>query len=247
MNLFITLIAGLFVLVGTFFAFYTKKNKSMLSFSICIAFSILIILGLFELLPESFELLTLNSTALGIISLIIAISIGYVVLKLLDMFIPHHEHNHKHDKDHHKNLHHVGLVGAIALIIHNLIEGAALYNALNINLGSGLMMGLAIAIHNIPLGMFVAASLYKSTKNKGKVLVISLLIALSMFLGGILSHLIPMGEFLEGILLAITFGMIMYIALFELFPHIKEMKKKRLRMTGLVFGIIIMVVSMMIH
>lgn len=247
MNLLITLIVGLFIMIGTFLAFRTKKNKSILKFSICIAFSVLIILALFGLLPESVSLLTRGSTVLGYISLLISIVLGFSVLKVLDLFIPHHNHNHKQDKNHHKNLYHIGLVGTFALIIHNFIEGAALYNTLVVDRASGLMMGLGVGIHNVPLGMFIATALFRGNKNKMKTITITLLIALSMFFGGLFSHLVVISEFFEGTLLAITFGMIMYIALFELLPHIKEIKKKELKIIGLSLGAIIMIISHIFH
>jgi len=244
MNLLITLGIGLFIIIGTLLALFTKNNKNIINFSICIAFGVLLTLGLFEILPESYDILTFSMRfPFNFITLIIGCVVGFSLLRLLDYFVPHHEHDHKKDKDHNLNIYHVGIITSVALVLHNIIEGITLYNTLKLHFDAGIMMAIGIGLHNIPLGMMIAFSFYKRTKNVTKTLLISLFISLSTFIGGLLGYLFLVHETVEGTLLAVTLGMIIYITLFELLQHIKEMKNKRLKIIGIAIGILILVIS----
>lgn len=248
MRLFITLLVGLFTVVGSLLVFLSKNNKKFINFSICLAFGVMITLGVMELLPESYELITeYINKPYNLIMLLLCALVGFMILKTLDNFVPDHNHDHKHDKDHQLNLFHIGIISSIALILHNIIEGITLYSTLVMSLNAGLMMSLAIGIHNIPLGMVIASTFYNKTNSKVKTILISIIISLSTFVGGFLGYICSgyvMSELMEGILLAVTLGMIVYITGFELLEQIKEIKEKRFSITIIILGIIVMLISL---
>lgn len=248
MKLFITLLVGLFTVVGSLLVFLSKNNKKFINFSICLAFGVMVTLGLLELLPESYELITGHiNKPYNVIMLLLCIIVGFTILKTLDNFVPDHNHDHKHDKEHKLNLFHIGIISSIALMLHNVIEGITLYSTLVMSLNSGIMMSLAIGIHNIPLGMVIASTFYKKTNSKMKTILISAIISLSTFVGGFLAYISSgyvMGELLEGILLAVTLGMIIYITCCELLMQIKEIKNKQFSVGVVILGIIVMLISL---
>ena len=250
MRLVITLLVGLFTVVGSLLVILSKNNKKFIEFSICLAFGVMVALGILELLPESYELITGHiNKPYNIVMLLICIIIGISTLKTLDEFIPDHSHDHKHDKEHKLNLFHIGVISSIALILHNIIEGITLYSTLVMSLNSGIMMSLAIGIHNIPLGMIIASTFYKKTNSKIKTTLISIVISLSTFVGALLAYLCSgyvMSELFEGILLGITLGMIIHITCFELLAQIKEIKNKKFSFGITILGIIIMLISLAI-
>ena len=109
-------------------------------------------------------------------------------------------------------------------------------------------MCIGIGLHNIPIGMIITSTFYKKNNSKIKTLLISIGISLSTFLGGISALYlknITSNEFLEGVLLSITLGMIIYITLFELIGQIKEIKNKKIRYGGIILGIIILIISLL--
>ena len=55
MELFLTLIAGLFIVLGTILILFTNNNKRIVDLSISMAFGVMITLGVLELLPESYK------------------------------------------------------------------------------------------------------------------------------------------------------------------------------------------------
>ncbi|MBE6138685.1 MAG: hypothetical protein E7173_02945 [Firmicutes bacterium] len=250
MKLFITLLVGLFTVAGALLVILSKNNKKVIDASVCLAFGVMVSLGILELLPEAYELITLNvNKPYNIGMLVLCVVVGVFILRTLDNFVPDHEHDHKNDKEHKLNLFHIGIISSIALVIHNIIEGITLYSTLVMSLSSGVMMGLAIGIHNIPIGMVIASTFYKKTNSKLKTILISVLISLSTFIGALLTYLCSgyvMSELFEGILLAITLGMLVHISIFELLPQIKEIDNKKFSVGIIILGIIIMLISLTI-
>lgn len=249
MELLFTLLVGLFIVLGTLFVFVTHENKNFINFSISMAFSVMIMLGLVELLPESYEIISeYINFPYSVVIIIIGVIIGIEILKILDRFIPDHGHDHVHDKDHKRNLFHIGVISSVALVLHNIIEGITLYNTLETSMKAGLLMCIGIGLHNIPIGMVIASTFYKKTKNKLKTLFISIGISLSTFLGGLLAILLNgvTNEFIEGVLLAVTLGMVIYITLFELLKQVIEIKNKRIRYGGIVVGVVILLISILL-
>lgn len=250
MNLYallLTLGVGLFIILGTLIVFVVKNNEKFVHFSISLAFGVMLALIVLELFPESFHLIAHHfDDFMSYIYIIIFILIGFGLLKLLDLFIPDHEHGHtKKEKD--ENLFHIGLVSSIALIMHNIIEGMAIYTSCLSNFNMGLLMCLGVGLHNIPLGMVIASTFYKSNNSVSKTFVISFLIAISTFIGGFIIYLLS-GSIIDtlalGIMLSITLGMLLYIVFLELFPKIKENKNRKISILGIILGITILIVSL---
>lgn len=252
--LLLTFLVGLFILLGSYIGLNYKDNKKFTDFSISIAFGVIISLILLEILPETFEILNSEIGITRTIIVIIILSlIGITLLKLLDLFVPHHEHEahhtHKHlsDKCHNEHLYHIGIMSSIGVIFHNVIEGMSLYLISSTSLISGILLCIGIGLHNIPMGLVISSTLTSSNYNKNKVLKISLIVSLATFLGGLLMFMIGgVSEFIEGILLGLTLGMLIYISIFELFHQIYHMKNKKISITGILLGIILFVISLLL-
>ncbi len=253
-GLILTLVVGLFILLGNMFASKFKENKRFTDFSISLAFGVIITLILFEVLPEAYEILNSElGIVRAIICIVILVLIGIFLLKILDSFIPHHEHeahhshDHKNDKCHDEHLNHIGLISASAVIVHNIIEGMSLYLVASKTLLSGLFMCLGIGLHNIPMGLVIASTLYASNYSKKDTFKIYIAVSLSTFIGGIIMFLVGgVPHLIEGILLGITLGMLIYIAIFELFHQIYHMKYKKICNIGISFGIILFIIAMLV-
>ena len=234
MNLLIVLLFGLTIFIGTILVLITNK-KEIKELSLGIAFSVIVLLITFELIPEALE--HINYLLVVLFSLV-----GIVIIKLLDLFVPQHEHTN--DVSH---VYHIGIITSIALVIHNLIEGMALFTTLNSSFSIGILTGIGIGLHNIPMGMVIGSTLYDKNKNIKKTLLISLLISLSTFLGGLFIALFDIvNSYVTGILLSLTIGVLIYMAFFELLEHLKHQNKKA-TIIGLFIGILIFLISLLIH
>ena len=222
MGLLITFVLGLFILIGVFLVKISKNTKLIENLSISVALGCMISLAVSDLFPEIYETFS-NKIYL----IIIFVVIGVLILKLLDIFIP--EHDHEHGLSHEcteENLLHIGIVSTIAIVLHNIIEGMAVYSITTESVKVGLLMALGVGLHNIPMGMVIYSTLKKEDKKK-RILMI-LLSTISTFIGGLLMALISslISDFVIGILLCLTLGMIIYIVFFELLPHVLHSKNK---------------------
>ena len=244
--LLLTLGVGLFMIVGATIVFVLKNNEKIVSLSISMAFGVMIALVFSELIPEAFELMENSNRIITILIVLVFSCLGIIILKGLDLLIPHHEHNHKDKHGDLENLEHIGLVSSIALVIHNIIEGRALYGTSLSSMSLGLMVCIGIGLHNIPMGLVIASTFYNSNKSVSKTLFITTIISLSTFLGGLVMFILNnniINNFILGVLICITLGMIIYIALFELLPKMLCSKDKKTTILGTSLGILILFIS----
>lgn len=246
MGLILTLIAGLFFLVGGLISLKVKNKDKLNHFSIALALVIILNLLVMDLIPEIFELLENYELGFKILLIVIFATLGILILKILDFFIPDHHHEH-HDneidkKEHVSHMRHIGTLTLISLILHNLLEGFAIAgNAAN-NTEMGFMICLSVALHNIPLGTTIFSSV---DIKKNKLLVLSL--TLSSFIGGLIFLIIGDISLLAlAIISIITFGMLMYIAVLELLPELWHNIAKKETVMGLLAGLIIIIIAMFI-
>ncbi len=242
--LFITFLLGFFIIIGVIIAFFLKKQKKVLDFIFAFALSILTMLILVDLLGHTIEHLGIKHIYL----FILFTCLGLLIFKIIDDFVPEHEDAKMTKNEEKKNIVHIGVLATIALIIHNFVEGMAIYltSANDINLG--IMMALGVGLHNIPLGIIITTTL-NSDKNTGKYLFCIISLFISSFLGGLLLFLLninAVSDIVIGSLLALTIGMLLYIIIFELYPKVKKTTNKKITIIGLVTGVIIALIGMFI-
>ena len=240
-----TLLLGLFLMIGAFIVFLTKNTQKIVNFSIGLAFGVMITLTLSDLLPESIDLIgTKYDKTLTFFIVFIGLLLGLFLLKLLDKFIPDHETD-----DDENQLLHIGIVSSIALVLHNIIEGMTLFATFISSYRLGILLSIGVGLHNIPLGMTISSTFYKTNKDKKKTFFLVLLISLSTFIGGLVMLFFSgiMNDYILGILLSITLGMIIYIVIFELLPHIIETKDKKISISGVIVGMLLLIISHFFH
>ena len=234
----LTLLVGLCFLIGIVILKNAKNKESLSIFTIAMAFIVMCGLIVIHLLPE---LISSKN-----IWLIIPSLVGFLILIFLDKLIPHHHHEHSHnhcDKiDHEKHLNHIGIITIIALAIHNIIEGITLYSVTLNSIKSGLLMMISISLHNIPLGFQIGNVIdYKNNK------LLVVFLCLSSFIGSLIMILFGgIEENIINILLAVTFGMLLYILIFELFNELKKNLNKIETLYGILLGLILLIATYII-
>ena len=238
-----TLVLGIFIIFGAFIIHVFKNKDKFLLVSLGMAFGVMMMLIFVELLPEVYEIFTSKWNVLETILIIVALSlVGLFLLKFLDRFIPDHD-----DEDEEDHLIHIGIVSSIAIIIHNIIEGMAVYNTITTSLSLGIILSIGVGLHNIPLGMIISSTFYKSIKNKKKCNILITLISLSTFIGGLIMALFNFtNELVIGILLSITIGMLIYINIIEILPKLLKSKDKKTVLISTIVGIMVLFISHLI-
>ena len=233
--IFITLLSGLSFFIGYLITKLIKDEKKLITFSVGFSFTIILGLIFTDLLPECLEFTDNKLIILGFVIL------GILLLKVLDLFIPDHEHEHTKKKDH---MEHIGVISFIALFIHNIIESTAIYTASLTNTSLGLMMAIGVSFHNIPLGIQISSMI----KNKKEKLLLTTGLTFSSLVGIILLNLlkITLSDGVLCVLISITLGMLIYISLFELLCEVKENIKKKELQLGIFSGIVLVIISVLI-
>lgn len=242
----LTLIAGVFFLLGGLISKKFKNKEVLNHFSIALAFIIMLNLIFTDLIPESLELLEAYKTSSRIFMIISFIILGILILKILDFFIPDHHHEHheeeKNIKEHISHEKHIGTLTVISLILHNVLEGFAIFGLSLNDFKLGIMICISVALHNIPLGTHIFSSL-SLNKNKGLISILTL----SSLIGGIIFLIVgEISNLLLAIITCITLGMLIYIEIFELLPEMIHSIKKKETIIGLIVGLIILGISLLI-
>jgi len=126
----------------------------------------------------------------------------------------------------------------------------AIYSTLLTSFSTGILVSIGVGLHNIPLGMVITSTLYRTNQKKKKTIGIIALLALSTFVGGLFSyslHGLFDSSFIMGGLLSITLGMLIYISFLELLPTLVKDKDKRTSLFGICSGIVLIFIVHLFH
>ena len=239
----LTLLLGIYILIGAMFVLLSKNRKRFVEISICVAMGVMVMLILLDILPETLEIF---NTPMEYLLLIVFIVFGFAVLVILDRFIPDHDDDLTTHKDDNENFAHIGMISAAALMIHNIIEGMALFTTALTDTKTAIMLSVGIGLHNIPMGMVITSTLTRYKKDRKKALPIISLISISSFLGGIIMMLFSnyITDFVVGLLLSMTIGMLVYIVFMELLPKSRHMSNKKDAIVSFLIGVFLMTLTL---
>lgn len=130
-SLLITILVGIFFLVGIGITKITSKKKELTLIATGMSFMVMLGMILFDIIPEIAEGVLPLSNPQKWLMIIGFTALGILLLKGLDLLVPHHHHEHKENernkKEHNEHLFHIGFVTSISLILHNIIEGMSIY------------------------------------------------------------------------------------------------------------------------
>jgi ZIP family zinc transporter len=250
----LTLIAGLSTAIGSWLTFFThRSNRSFLSYSLGLAAGVLLFVSFADIFPESQSLFseTLGAKNSFFWWLVTFFS-GVIIMLVLDWIAPHHEHNpaeghiHEHTNGDPSSLTHlkrVGILIAIAVSLHNVPEGIAIFTVGIAHINVAIPILFAIILHNIPIGMSISAPIYQATGKKGVAFLVSILTGMASPLGAVLAWIFLLPSWtplLQAIVLGAVSGTMIYIALIELLPSAECYGKHTLTRFGLISGMLIM-------
>ncbi len=234
-------IAGLSTLLGTIFIFFNiKKKDEFICTCLSISLSVMVLISILDLLPESIKLLSNNYFTSYILYLILFLTIGFVLVKIFSKIIL---------KEKGSSLYKIGILSFLTLILHNLPEGILTFMSSMHSYNLGLKICFAIAMHNIPEGIAIAVPIYYATKNKIKALYITFLSSLAEPIGAIITYLFLKDMITDkgvGITLIIVSGIMITLSIEELLPEAKKYNKERYIIKGIIIGIVISLISIFI-
>lgn len=226
MALLATLFAGAFFLLGALVAWRARGRGAVEDLSVAVAFGSLACVALTDLLPEALE----AAEELGWPVVILLVAVGAVALIALDRAVPDH-----HAEDGDEGAAHIGAMAVLAVSVHNLAEGAAIFAVASQDIQAGLALAFGVGLHNAPMGM-----LLYSAFDGGRARGVAVLAAasLSTFVGGL--ALFALGGAVDEAVMAgivcVALGMIAYILLAELLPALVRGGKPARSIIGIAIG-----------
>lgn len=213
----ITFLAGISTMIGVLPIYFRISDNFSLN-AIKLAIIVLLTISLGELIPDGFKLIFRHyNIYITIIIIIFTFLLGFTVSKLLD---------HKVGKGTNK-FYKIGIMSFLAMIIHNIPEGIITYITTTYDFKLGLLIAISIMLHNIPEGLIIAIPIYKAKKKRGLALLLTFISGMSEFLGAIISYLFLskyVTDLKLGLLYVFTAGIMIFIALFELYPIVRNKK-----------------------
>ncbi|MBQ8026001.1 MAG: ZIP family metal transporter [Oscillospiraceae bacterium] len=236
MALLITFLTGVSIIVGALVIKLSRDPERIEQISIALALGAMGAIAALDVIPEILEIYTGRSLLLP--ALLVLAGVG--LLKLLDLFIPEHDHDGRLSD---AEAAHIGTISAVALVLHNIVEGMTVYSLSLTSLRQGAVVALGIGLHNIPMGMLIYSMLQRE-RRPVKYAVFAV-VSLSTLIGGLLLALVTAGlsELVTGALMCVALGMLLYIMFFELLPHTVKSRPVWLSAAGVAAGFALVLVS----
>jgi ZIP family zinc transporter len=221
--LLLAFLSGGTTLIGVALATSLGENPRGMAMGIGFSTGIMVLISVFELVPESVSIIGLAATSLPV-------ALGAALILSLHALIPHVHLGREQPPTWELRAAYLIVFG---LILHDVPEGFAMANAFLASPSLGVLVAAAIALHNIP-EEFAMAVPAVAVKNRGLLFKAAVLSGLAEPAGAILGlfavHLNPA---LNPSLMAFAAGAMVMISFFELVP----MARKYGRMGAFALGV----------
>ena len=215
----VSLIGGILLLAKEKFALKISHYLS--------AFAAGALLGtaFFDLLPEAKDFAEGKD-----INIFLWTLVGILVFFILERFIHHHDSPSGEAGQSHDSMEKKTVIPLIVIgdIVHNFIDGMAIAATFLISIPLGIVTTLAVSAHEIPQEIGDFGLMLSRGVKRAKVLQINFLSSLAALFGALLTYIYQ--DILHGLLpiiLSITAGFFIYIALANLIPEIHSRENKK--------------------
>lgn len=252
----LTLAVGLSMGIGSFISFFAKEtNKRFLALSLSFSAGIMVFVSFMGILPEGINLIEENlghqrGHTVALVAFFSGMIITAIIEKLVHLLGGGHDHNpsgHHHMNTEGEHLNHLGIVSAIAIAVHNLPEGLAIFTAGLNDISLAIPISAAVVMHNIPLGMAISIPISYSTGSRKKGFIYTILVGLCQPLGAILGYLLLyqfFSDVLFGVLFCMIAGIMIFVAVDELLPTSQRNEDHHISVYGFILGMIVMAISL---
>lgn len=231
-----SLLGGIISLIGGLFLLRSDQSAKVLAtYATPFAAGVLLAAAFVDLLPEALEQ-TENANKVLLYALF-----GILVFFFLERFLRWFHHHHE-DEGKNKASNSLIIIGDT---LHNALDGVAIGAAFLINIPTGIVTTLAVALHEIPQEIGDFGLLLNNGMRRRKVLIVNVLSALATTATALLTFAIGDSTSVPiPYLLAITAGFFIYIATSDIIPELHNHingKKKDLRPWLLLLGAVLII------
>ncbi len=232
---------------GGVLALLLDFSGARLSFLLAASGGVMISISLVELVPEAIEVGSKGLAAVGLL-------LGVVVLFILDMVLPHTHSSlfgcNKRGVYHGERvakMRSAGLLIGLGIAMHNLPEGLAIGAAYAHEESLGFGVSLMIALHNIPEGMAMAVPLRAGNVSPGGVVWSTILAGVPVGIGSLVGAVLgQVSPVVLSISMGFAAGAMMYVVSDELIPEAHLCGHGQYPTIGLVVGVFVGILAIFI-
>lgn len=229
--LLLSLLSCLTTCLGVLLSTLIRDNSKAIAIGIGFSAGIMLLVSFLELIPEAIGAASPAAT-------ILTVGAGALVLWVANLAIPHTHLVREHGLSDTRLVRSAYLI-VFGLILHDVPEGFAMANAYVASPSLGLLVALAIAMHNLPeeMAMAVPAQTFRS---KRFLLTAAALSALAEPVGAVIG-LIAVGidPNLNAYFMAFAAGAMIFVSLHELVPMARRYGKMRWFGAGLLSSLVV--------
>lgn len=215
--IFFSLIGGVFSLIGGILLLSRKKwAEGLAAYATPFAAGALLAAVFLDLLKDGLEQGSVNTVLLATLA-------GIVLFFFAERFLHWFHHHHQHeDAD-----------PSVPLIIagdtlHNALDGVAIAAAFLVSVPTGIVTTLAVAAHEIPQEIGDFGLLLSKGVRRKKVLLVNIISALATTVVAVITFALGSNNHLPiGVLLGLSAGFLLYIAMSDVIPTIHETTKTK--------------------
>ena len=234
---------------GVLTAMFGSKTDKMISIFLSFAGGVMVSIVLIELIPEAIEF---SNTWIAVIGLALGALMVMVLNNIMDKMSRSDKPNSKlhetyadffHSEgitDSKKSMLRSGIIMLLAIALHNIPEGLAMGAAGHHDASLGLTLALMIGLHNIPEGMAISAPLISGGLSKIKTLILVMLTGATTVVGAVAGVLIGgISDLALALSFAVAGGAMLYVVFGEILPQSIVTNKDRVPTLFALGGIIV--------
>ncbi len=136
-----------------------------------------------------------------------------------------------------------GIIMLIAISLHNLPEGMAIGAAGAMETQAGILVALVIALHNIPEGMAISAPLSSGGVGAVKAIVLTALAGFSTVIGALIGLAVGgLSALANAICLSLAGGAMLYVTFLEIVPQAISLNENNFPALSFLSGILVSVI-----
>lgn len=223
------------VLGGLFAIKYHHKR-----FNHILGFTAGIILGViaFDVLPEMFEIV--HELGMDSTWVMVALVLGFLGFHIAEkLLLIHHQHETQYGKHKHPQ---VGVMSALAIGGHSLLDGIGIGLAFQVNAGVGLAISIALIAHRFADGLSTATLMLAHKNTVKRTLQLVLFNGALPLIGALSTLFFTLPEEFLAYYLAFFAGFLLYLGASDILPQAHDEKSDRLTILLTIVGVAVMFV-----
>ena len=193
--------------------------------------------ALMEILPDALELLESTNSSFHHHNLLFACVLGFLCFYLLEN-VTHHREPPVEQESHHAHAPHAGVLGALGIVVHSLIDGFAIGQGFHIHDHLGWAIAIGVTLHKLADGASVTGLMLgtqHSTRATKAMLVVT---AIAPICGVLMQSYITLATPQLALLLGWFAGVFLYLGAGSLLPAAHDASHSRLLPLATLAGVV---------